>query len=167
MGWTKRQFALQAFEEIGYADYVYGLQPEQLVTAVQKMDAMVAAWQQIGLNFAYPMPWSPQNTNIDQDTGVPMAANEAIYFNLGIRIAPSVGKVLSNEFKATAQGALGALFNWAGRPIPQMVMPGRMPIGAGNKYWNAISYPFYGSYRYNVSQGLGPTPFIAPTIGES
>ena len=33
MSWTKRQYIVDAFEEIGLASYVYDLQPEQLQSA--------------------------------------------------------------------------------------------------------------------------------------
>jgi hypothetical protein len=44
MGWTKRQFITQAFEEIGLAAYVFDLTTEQLQSALRRMDAMVAGW---------------------------------------------------------------------------------------------------------------------------
>lgn len=159
MGWTKRQFAEKAFEKIGYASYTYDLQPEQILSAVQDMDSMIAGWNQTGIEIAYPMPGGPNDTDVNQETGVPNAANLAIYMNLGVLIAPGFGKLLAPEFKALAAQAYSNLLNWATRPVGQMCLPGRMPIGAGNKYWNSISYPFYGSYRYaGYPNGLGPTP---------
>lgn len=163
MGWTKKQFAEKAFEKIGMAAYVYDLQPDQILGAVQDMDNMVSEWAQVGIDIAYPANNTP-SPDIDSETGVPMAANLAIYMNLGLVIAPGFGKVIAQEFKAIAANAFASLLNWAVRPMPQMCLPGRMPIGAGNKYWNSISYPFYGSYRYaGYPQGLGPTPYIWPT----
>lgn len=159
MGWTKKQFAQKAFEKIGLAAYIYDLQPEQILSAVQDMDAMVAGWNQSGIQIAYPMAGSPTATSVDQETGVPDAANLAIYMNLGVLIAPGFGKQLAPEFKAIAASSYANLLNWATRPVGQMCLPGRMPIGAGNKYWNSISYPFVGSYRYaGYPQGLAPVP---------
>ena len=40
MGWTKRQFVTQAFEEIGLAAYVFDLQPQQLDSALRKLNAV-------------------------------------------------------------------------------------------------------------------------------
>jgi len=162
MGWTKKQFAEKAFEKIGLAAYVYQLQPEQILSAVQDMDTMMASWNQNGVHVAYPMPSGPNDTNVDQQTGVPNAANLAIYMNLGVLIAPGFGKVLSQDFKSMAADAYSDLLNWALTPVRQMILPGRMPIGAGNKYWNSLSYPFYGSYRWaGYPQGLGPVPGAA------
>lgn len=152
MGWTKKQFAEKAFEKLGLASYVYDLQPDAILGAVQDMDSMVAEWNQTGIQIAYPMPSGP-DVDIDTETGVPNAANLAIYMNLGLIIAPGFGKVLSPDFKTQAASAFASLLNWATRPVPQMCLPGRMPIGAGNKYWGSISYPFVGSYRYRNIDG--------------
>ena len=42
MGYTKRQFILAAFEEIGLAAYTFDLQPDQLESARRRLDAMIA-----------------------------------------------------------------------------------------------------------------------------
>ncbi len=165
MGWSKQQLAEKAFEKIGLAAYVYDLQPDQIVGAVQDMDNMVAAWTEVGINIAYPLNNTP-TPSISEETGVPVSANLAIYMNLGVLIAPGFGKVLSQDFKVAAANAYTSLLNWALIPVGQMRLPGRMPIGAGNKYWNSISYPFYGSYRYaGYPNGLGPVPGV-PWNGE-
>lgn len=49
MSWTKRQFMTAAFEEIGLAAYVYDLTPEQMQSAVKRMDAMIAGWNSNGV----------------------------------------------------------------------------------------------------------------------
>lgn len=158
MGWSKKQFAEKAFEKIGMAAYVYDLQPNQILGAVQDMDNMVAQWNQNGINIAYPVNNTP-TPDIDAQTGVPDSANLAVYMNLAKLIAPGFGKILAPLFLALANESYASLLNWASMPIPQMSLPGRMPIGAGNKYWNSISYPFYGFYRYaGYPQGLGPLP---------
>ena len=39
MAWTKRDFITQAFEEAGLGSYVFDLTPEQLQTALRKLNA--------------------------------------------------------------------------------------------------------------------------------
>lgn len=134
MSWTKRQFVNQAFEEIGLASYVFDLQPEQLQSALRRMDAMMAAWNAKGIRVGYPIPTSPENSDLDDETGVPDAANEAIYTNLAIRIAPSFGKAVSQEAKVSARAAYDVLLMRAAVP-PEMQLPGSLPAGAGNKPW--------------------------------
>lgn len=134
MGWTKRQFVTQAFEEIGLAAYVFDLSPEQLESALRKLDAMMATWNSKGIRVGYPIPSSPQNSNIDDDTGVPDSANETIYLNLGIRLAPGYGKTVSADTKTLAKQGYDNLLSLAAMPM-EMQMPGTLPAGAGNKPW--------------------------------
>ena len=140
MGWTKRQFVLQAFEEIGLASYVYDLTPEQLNSALFKLDAMMGTWNGKGIRIGYPLPTSPNNSTLDTQTNVPDAANEAIYTNLATRIAGGYGKTVSADTKATARAGYEVLMSRAAKPM-EMQMPGSMPAGAGNKPW-AVDNPF-------------------------
>lgn len=134
MGWSKRQFVVQAFEEIGYANYVFDLEPEQLQAACRRLDSMMATWNGKGLRLGYPMPTNPQDTDLDTQTGVPDAANEAIYTNLALRIAGTVGKTVSPETKAVARDAYRQLLLKIAQPMEKQ-FPATLPRGAGNKPW--------------------------------
>lgn len=140
MGWTKRQFVTQAFEEIGLATYVFDLSPEQLQSGLRRLDSMMATWNTKGIRLGYPLPSSPQFSDLDAESEVPDSANEAIYLNLAIRIAPSFGKTPSVDTKATAKAAYDNLLSVAAMPV-EMQLPGTLPVGAGNKPWN-IDQPF-------------------------
>ena len=89
MGWTKRQFIEQAFDEIGLASYAFDLGPEQMQSALRRLDTMLAAWNALGIRLAYPLPSSPQDSDLDEQTNVPDSSNEAIYTNLAIKLAPA------------------------------------------------------------------------------
>jgi len=141
MGWTKRQFVVQAFEEIGLASYVFDLSPEQMESALRRLDSMMATWNSKGIRLGYPIPSSPQDSDLDAETSVPDSANEAIYLNLGIRLAPSFGKTVSADTKTTAKMAYDNLLSRAAMPMEQQ-LPGSMPAGAGNKPWCKNDGPF-------------------------
>lgn len=132
MGWTKEQFVLAAFEEIGKADYAFDLQPEQLLAGLRRLDSMMAEWNGDGIRLGYPLPSSPSDSNYSADTNVPDKANTAIYANLAIRVAPIIGKTVSAETKMTARNAYRVLLNAATMPNEQQ-FPGTMPAGAGTK----------------------------------
>lgn len=134
MGWTKRQFIEQAYTECGYATYEFDLQPEQLETAMRRLDSMLATWNGKGIRLGYPIPSSPQNSDLDQETSVPDSANEAIYTNLAIRIAPIIGKTISAETKTAARVAYMELLSRFAK-APQQQFPSTLPLGAGNKPW--------------------------------
>jgi hypothetical protein len=134
MGWTKRQFVTQAFEEIGLASYVFDLTPEQLDSALRRLDTMIASWNALGIRLGYPLPLSPQDTDLDTETGVPDAANEAVICNLAVRIAPSFGKQVSPGTMATAKFGYDTLMARAAMPHEQQ-FPRTLPAGAGQKPW--------------------------------
>lgn len=139
--WTKRQFVNQAFEEIGLASFVFDLSPEQLASAATKLDSMMAFWNAKGIRLGYPMASDPESSNLDTVVGVPDSANEAIYTNLAIRIAPGFGKTVSQDTKMTAKNAFNTLMARAAVP-PEMQLPGAMPLGAGNRlYDNPFTAP--------------------------
>lgn len=140
MSYSRRQFVVAAFEEMGLASYVYDLAPEQLEAAARRLDAMMAQWNTMGIRVGYPVPGSPENTSLDAETGVPDAANEPIITNLAVRLAPGIGKSISADTKATARSGYNSLLSRASLP-PQMQMPVGMPAGSGNRPWS-ISAPF-------------------------
>lgn len=143
MGYTKRQFVTAAFEEIGLADYVFDLQPEQLEGALRRLDAMIAEWNAQGVRLGYAMPSSPQDSDLDEPTLVPDSAWEAIIANLAVRIAPGYGKTVSPDTKAIAKNAYNVLLQRATFPLEKQ-LPETMPIGQGNKPWrwdNPYVYP--------------------------
>jgi hypothetical protein len=156
MGWTKGQFIIQAFDEIGLASYVFDLSPEQKQTALRRLDTMMAAWNALGIRLGYPLPSSPDDSDLDEETNVPDSANEAIYSNLAIKLAPSYGKQVMPDTKMTAKESYNTLLSRAAMPMEQQ-MPSTMPSGAGNKPWRVYDDPFV---RHPVS------PLLAGGDGE-
>lgn len=142
MAWTKRQFITAAFEEIGLAAYVFDLTDEQMQSALRRMDAMVAGWNANGVRIGYPLPSNPDDSDLDESSGVPDFANEAIYLGLAVRLAPSFGKTVAPETKAFADMAYSNMANQVAVPTPEIQMPGYMPRGQGNKPWRNTNNPF-------------------------
>lgn len=141
MAFTKRQFVEKAFAKIGMAGYVFDLAPEQLQDALRDLDSMMAAWNARGIRIGYPMPSSPKNSDLDEETNVPDSANEAIYYSLGVRIAPDYGKTVPQSVAFFAKTSYDTLLSIAAVP-PEKQFPGTMPAGAGNKPWRNQDDPF-------------------------
>ena len=135
MSYTKRQFVVAAFREIGLASYDFDLVDAELIDACTRLDAMMAQWNAKGIRVAYPMPGSPVTiiTQLDVATDVPDSANEAIILNLGIRIAPGYGKSVMPDTKISAKEAYTTLLSWAMSTPPERQFPSTLPTGAGNK----------------------------------
>jgi hypothetical protein len=140
VSYTKQQFINDAFDEIGLATYNFDLQPEQLQSSLRKLDRMMATWNGKGIQLSYPIPSSPENSMLDEETNVPDSANEAIALNLAIRIAPAFGKQVSRELKASAKEAYQVLLLRAIKPVEQQITD--LPRGAGNKPWRYDSSEF-------------------------
>ena len=138
--YTKREIVEAAFEEIGLASYTFDLSPEQLQSAMRKLDRMAAVWNNRGVRLGYPLPSSPSGSDLDDDTNVPDSANDALILNLAIIIAPSLGKVVSPDTKAAAKSALQGLMNKSAFPIEKRLPS--MPAGAGRKLWRDRSGAF-------------------------
>ena len=141
MGWTKREFVTQAFDEIGLTSYAFDLTPDQMQSALRRLDTMIAAWNALGIRLGYPLPSNPQDSDLDEQTNVPDSSNEAIYTNLAIKLAPSYGKQVMPDTKMTAKESYNTLLSRAAMPIEQQ-LPGTMPSGAGNKPWRNYDTPF-------------------------
>ncbi len=134
MGYTKRQFCVATFDEIGLASYVFDMPTDQFQKTMRRLDAMMAEWNAKGIRLGYPMPSSPEGGDLDAETEVPDSAWEAIITNLALRVAPSFGKQVMAETKTAAKRAYNTLLSLAAMP-PEMQFPNTLPAGAGNKPW--------------------------------
>jgi hypothetical protein len=132
MSWTKRQIIEQAFEEIGLASYIFDLTPDQLQSALRRLDLMVGSWYAKNVKISYPLPTSPNDSDIDQEIDVPIQCNEALVLNLAVRLAPSYGKMPTPETKANAKLMYDQLLVQAAMPF-EMQYPRTLPLGAGYK----------------------------------
>ena len=142
MGWTKKEYIVQAFEEIGLAAYVYDLTPEQLQSALRRLDSMMAGWNTNGICIGWALPSKPDLGDIDTQTNAPDIANEAIYLNLAVRLASGFGKTASPELKQLADSSYSNLLNQTIEPPPERQLPNTTPRGAGNKPWRNLTNPF-------------------------
>jgi len=152
MGYTKQQFISAAFEEIGLASYVFDLQPEQLESALRRLDAMMADWNAKGIRLGYPLPSSPQDSTLSEETLVPDSAYEAIICSLAIRLAPSFGKQVMVETKTTAKQGYDILLQRATFPLEKQ-LPATTPAGAGNKPWRVYDNPYVRPPYFPVDAG--------------
>lgn len=133
MGYTRRDFIEGALEEIGLATYIFDMQPEQLQSAMKRLDNMMAEWNAKGIRLAYPIPAGPGTGDLDDQTDVPDSAWQAVVTNLALRIAPSFGRTPMPETKAAAKRAFNTIAGISAKP--REVQLRQLPAGAGNKPW--------------------------------
>jgi hypothetical protein len=87
---------------------------------------MECPWHSLG----YPLPSSPQDSDLDEQTNVPDSSNEAIYTNLAIKLAPSYGKQVMPDTKATAKESYNTLLSRAAMPMEQQMPAPCQPVQA-------------------------------------
>jgi hypothetical protein len=141
MPWTRRQFITEAFSEIGIGSD-FSLSADMLESARVRLDAMMAEWNGRGLRLGYPIGANPTDGDLDDVTNVPDSANEAVFLNLAIKIAPSFGRTLMPETKASARTALNTVSLRNTLP-PVMQFPSSLPRGAGQKPYRNDTSPFF------------------------
>lgn len=139
MGWSKRDFVVTAYEEIGLSES--DLSAEQLQSGLRRLDAMMAAFNARGIRLGYPLPSDADGSDLAQPSGVPDSAYEAIFTNLAIRLGSTIGRAISIELKVTAKQAYDTLLALASKP-PERQMPSGLPAGAGNRCRNRNGRPF-------------------------
>lgn len=150
MAWTKKEYISQAFEEIGLAGYIYDLEPEQLESALRRLDSMMAGWNANGIRVGWPMSTGNNSESIDMPAPVPDAAIEAIYTNLAIRIAPAFGKTVSADLKQIAHFAYLNMSKILDSKLPERKIYQSLPRGAGYK---GGGRPFIGTPEPSIDAG--------------
>lgn len=135
MSWTKLDIVKQAFEMIGLASYVFDLQAGDLQSGLRHLDSMIASWERKGIRLGYPLPCSPGDSDIEDDSEIEGSAIEAVFTNLALRIAPSFGKVVMPELKQLASSSYKELLIKTAKPPYERQLPDTMPLGAGHKAW--------------------------------
>lgn len=131
MAWTKQQLIEEAFTELGMAPSVFDLDPEELQTGLRRLDGMMATWEANGIRCGYALPSGPDASDLDDASGIPDTAAEAVYCSLAIRLAPWKGKVVRSETRAAAAEGYAALERAAAQPGQQQLRS--IPAGAGNR----------------------------------
>lgn len=156
MGWTKRQLIEDAFGELALAGYVFDLSPEELQAALRRLDTMMATWGSQGLQLGHAASATPDGSDLDQDSGIPLEAVEAVYMGLAVRLAASKGKALASSTLRTAKAAFDALMSRAASAdVQEQQLASGTPRGAGRKPWRTIHRPFV------------PTPDVSPLQGST
>lgn len=138
MSWTKGDIVQEALAELGIADYDFDIIPEQLERDIRRLDTMMGVWAVEGIGLNYPLASGPDSSNKDDEIDIPDYAIDAVLLGLAVRLAPSYGKTVSMDTKASYKAAYNALLQRFA-PGPQVQLE-QLPRGAGAK---SHDYPFF------------------------
>ena len=103
----------------------------------------MATWAASGRVIPYAFDANVNGINLAADSGLPLAAVEAVYMTLAMRLAAGKGKAVSGTTKAAARAAVDALDGQiARREIAQQQFRVDTPQGAGAKTWRTTRAPY-------------------------
>lgn len=137
---TKRTLILMAFEDCGMPGYEFEASPEEITSAVRRLDAMMQLMQARGVRLPYNFPTAIGTSDPDDESGLPDYAVTGIAGKLADELAPSIGKTLSPAQRRKTSEAW-SIIQAKTLEIPELRLPGSTPRGAGNQHWN-VWYPF-------------------------
>lgn len=158
MSYSKGELAQSALEELGVSGYDFDTSPDQLQTAIGRMDMMLAEWNIKGIRLGYPIS-KEENSEPGDDSNIPDWAWEAVITNLAIRLAPSYGKTVSLDTRAVAKNSFTTLCS--NFSMPREMQFNSMPRGAGykgtnNRFMSNPSDPYLDSVDDDVDLTGGP-----------
>lgn len=140
MSFNKRQLVGLAFGKIGLSGHVFDITPQEQQDAILLLDAMMAAWNGVGIRVGYNMTIDPLNADPDQDSGVSDMFTLAIILNLAILLAPDFGKQIPRSVSAPAKQHYDALLAQC-MAEPVQMQPNVVPAGAGNRWRRRFTLP--------------------------
>jgi hypothetical protein len=152
MSWLKRELVSEAYAEIAMHDSVFNIDPDMLATALRRLDAMMATWNAKGIRVGYNLPSLADGSNLQDDSGLPDAAYEAVILNLAIRLAPGVGKAITPATAGAAKQAYDTLLAICAKPGP-MRFPSTLPSGSGNRHRYSYGRDFMRQSAPDITAG--------------
>lgn len=129
---TIRDLIRLAYSELGVADYVFDLGPEEDMRAKAQLVAMLAEWSANGARIGY------SSGELADDANVPDWAISGIYAGLALRIAPGIGKQVSPSTMKTAGDGKATILAKCSTTL-RRYPPGY--AGAGSWQPNTVSEP--------------------------
>lgn len=133
---TKKQIILDAYANIGYSDYFYNEDAEQIDFALRILNRMLSDWESVGISIGYNF-----DGNVQDSASVPDYALNAIISNLSMRLAGSVGKQVPQDDR---QNAIDAYNNLKLKflTIPILPRSNLIPAGQGSRVYNTDTSNF-------------------------
>jgi len=137
---TKRQIVDMAYEECALAGYEFDVTPEELQSALRRLDGLMAEWKVQGIDIGYNAPAAFGGGDLSDWSGVPDWAANVSAMYLALRIAPRMNKSMGAAASRALASGMVAL-RAKTQVVPTMALRPYTPYGAGNKLWN-LWWPF-------------------------
>jgi hypothetical protein len=131
VSYTRRAIVEQAYAELALSGWTWDLSPGEMLWASQRLDMMLGAWDGEGIRLGMPIANSDMPPSLDDQSGCPAWAIEAVVLGLAVRLAAGKGKALSVQTTQRADSSMRSMRVRSAIPQP-MAFPGGVPVGAGN-----------------------------------
>jgi len=132
-GRLKRDFIETAFEELGSAGYEFERTPEEVSSALRRLNMLMTEWPWSQLAYNFPLQG---NGSAEEESGIEDAAFSAVAYELARRLAGMWGVQLSGEQrKAAAEAKAQAL----PVSVPTALMAPGTVRGSG-RTWRRTAY---------------------------
>jgi hypothetical protein len=128
----KRYVIDRAFTHIGLSGYVFDQDADERQEALFQLDSLMAEWLSVNVDLGYVVPASPEDSDLDADSGLTMAAVNAVARCLALNLCPAYGKLPSVQLQSSAATSKNALWSSV-LTIQASRYPTTQPIGRGNK----------------------------------
>ena len=135
-GVPKSTLIEEAYSICGSAGYEFGRTPEEVNSALQKLNVMMKTWPWNALGYVQPDYGVGLPTDL---SGLPDEAVEAVTYELAVRISPEFGSTMSAEARSTRATSKAALMAYVAS-VPKMPFARDTVRGSGTS-WNRLD-PF-------------------------
>jgi hypothetical protein len=125
-GVSKSSLIEGGYEYCGLNGFEYERTPEEMVTGLRHLNALMAEWLADGIDLGFDFPIYGQGL-LEEPSGVPDSACAAIHQALAQRLAPGLGASLSDDAKAAMALSFQSLRARTAAAPPSLVPAHRMP----------------------------------------
>lgn len=146
---TKNDIALSAFNELRISGLTTKPTPEEVTSAIIKLDNMVLSWQNKGICLSYIRSEGFSDVDPNQDSGLNDTSAYAVSLNLAKALAPSYGKSLNMGTLAEARVSYLGLFS---SDIEQREKDPYQPTGSGHSF----GYGYDDRFRFQGQEDNAP-----------
>lgn len=139
---TKGDVVELAFEEMALAGYEFDHGPDEIASALRKLDAMMAeaSMPKVGYN----APAAIGQSDVLDPSGLPDSCLQTVAIMLGCRYSPAYGKTMSAQTRKDRNDGLNAMRTLAAK-IPTIALRRGTPMGSGNR-WRSLWRPYASGY---------------------
>jgi hypothetical protein len=132
----KADYIQGAYEQLRIWGLTSSVTPVESELALKRLNGLLLHWENQGIYLG----WNIGADDVNDESGLPDWAQEAVFTNLAIKLMPVFGKTASREQAQEAAETYEAITL---KCYDNMEYPDTMPVGAGNQRYGYSSRRFF------------------------